>query len=276
MKLRGKKKQANGRSVAIFDTEGQDIGGVVEMMTRAGWRFNKLQVTYTANDGTKKHKNVPAARAAEIYARYGFTKWSFEAVNGSASVTGTMDCSKYAIAITGSRGGGYQMLDGMRPAHDPRLQQQTQAYYPQQQQAAYQQPYQQQAVQQQPYGTPYTTQAEQMREADRLQAREAERAADAATTTNEKQSKHGAYIFFAIIEMLFIAPIVFALFAISDTLKGRKALEYDTKEANKHFKEARNLLIGGAIAAIVFAGILYWKFGSYIATYLPFQIPFIS
>ena len=96
------------------------------------------------------------------------------------------------------------------------------------------------------------------------------------STAAEKQSKHGIYIFFAIIEMLFIAPIVFALFAISDTLKGRKALEYDVKAANKHFKEARNLLIGGAIAAIVFAGILYWKFGSYIATYLPFQIPFIS
>lgn len=271
MKLRGKKKQANGRSVAIFDTEGQDIGGVVKMMTDAGWRFNKLQVTYNANDGTKKHKNVPAARAAEIYARYGFTKWSFEAANGTSSVTGSMDCDKYAIAITGSRGGGYQMLDGMRPAQDPYRQQPTQAYYPQQQQQVYQQP-----VQQQPYNSPYATQAEQMREADRLQAREAERAAEAVSTAGEKQSKHGIYIFFAIIEMLFIAPIVFALFAISDTLKGRKALEYDVKAANKHFKEARNLLIGGAIAAIVFAGILYWKFGSYIATYLPFQIPFIS
>jgi uncharacterized protein involved in cysteine biosynthesis len=68
----------------------------------------------------------------------------------------------------------------------------------------------------------------------------------------------------AIIEILFVAPIIFALFAISDTLKGRKALEYDVKEAKGHFKEARNLLIGGAIAAIIFAAILIWKFGAYI------------
>ena len=101
-------------------------------------------------------------------------------------------------------------------------------------------------------------------EAERVQARNAARYDQAAAESGEKKNKHTAYIIIAVIEMLFIAPIVFSLFAISDTLKGRKALDYDMKAAKGHFKEARNLLIGGAIAAVAFGAILFWKFGSYI------------
>ena len=257
MKLKGNKTQSNGRSVVIFDTEGQSIGGVVDQMTANGWRFNRLQVSYLANDGTTKRKNVPAGRAGEIYNKYGFTKWNFEAVNGAASVTGSMDCSKYAIAITGSRGGGYKLLASMHEAPTRR----TAAFdsYDRTPRA-------------ETGGVRYEDLAraseqnrrDEIDEYERQQTRVEDRAEDAAVQASGKKSKHTGYIILAIIEILFVAPIIFALFAISDTLKGRKALDYDVKEANGHFKEARNLLIGGAVAAIIFAAILIWKFGAYI------------
>ena len=266
MKLVGSKKQANGRSVVIFDTEGLDIGGFVDMMTANGWQFTKLQVTYMANDNTKKRKPVPPNRVSEIYRKYGFNKWSFEAVCGQASVTGTMDCNRNAIAITSSKGGGYKMLDGMSEvgyAYNPQAVQQQQRKQ-QNARSAAQDPYSAANRYQGTAIPQYDPREDEKLEAERVQARNAARYDQAAAESGKKKSKHTAYIVIAVIEMLFIAPIVFALFAISDTLKGRKALEYDMKEAKGHFKEARNLLIGGAIAAVAFGAILFWKFGSYI------------
>ena len=256
MKLKGNKTQSNGRSVVIFDTEGQTIGSVIDQMTANGWRFNRLQVSYQANDGTTKRKNVPAGRAGEIYNKYGFTKWNFEAVNGAASVTGSMDCSKYAIAITGSRGGGYKVLASMQdvPTH------RTSAFdtYDRGSYSGGGVRYEDLAA------AAKQDRRDERDEYERQQKRMEDRAEDSQVQSSGKKSKHTGYIILAIIEILFVAPIIFALFAISDTLKGRKALEYDVKEAKGHFKEARNLLIGGAIAAIIFAAILIWKFGAYI------------
>lgn len=101
MKLMGK-KQREGKSVVVFDSQGATIVDIVRYLVQNGWQFNKLTVAVPKN-GQVVTKDVPANKVAPLQAKYNFDRWSFIASKAEQAIAGQIDNGKETVIITQSK-----------------------------------------------------------------------------------------------------------------------------------------------------------------------------
>lgn len=292
------KKQRNGRTVVVFDSEGQNIASILDALSDKGWVFDKIKVTYKTKTGDKKSKEIPESKVSAVLDRYGFSRWSFDAHNGRAVLGCSIDNDTSTLIVTTARNHALDAIRSLPPLEDAsddddvfddlddeddteqkaprrgnhnRREHNRDDYYDDYGDDDYDNEYDDYDNRASQYNDRqydrYDERYDYRRPETARAIRETGRAHDASAIQSASMKKHTSYFFIAILELLFgfvLAPIGFVIGALTDTVKARKLARTDPMEAEKRFKEARNLLIFGAIAAALMFTVVVWRYGAYI------------
>lgn len=262
------RKEVNGKTMIIVDTEGMAIEDIVENMQINGWSFPRITVAYDTNTGGRKKQDVPATRVREIRDRYHFDSWMFEAVRNkmgaNQSITVQINNTKNKVAIIKSTGRAYNdFLNEIGPAavqddFNDLLFQDSQQYSKSQDQFTDYNQYDDngsaEAVVSSLYNDNYQD-ASNLTDMQRQTRRAAGRYEEQKQVEELPKKSH---IFMILLSILMLIPpaTLFGLFSLIDVIKGKKCRTTEPEEYKRRIKEARGFLIAAVLVDIIVFAVL--------------------
>lgn len=250
------KKNIQGKQVVILENDGLPIQDAIDVLLDRGWSCDILRVSYSNDSGGRSTRDVPVDMAMRIQEQYHFVHWDFRFSNGIKTIAGSSDERRGLVFVTSSKNHALRDILSLPTGNE---------YFNDTSDVTVQMPPVDNGVQS---AAPASKTSQFVKnDSDYQNSQSSMR--ESPDVVRKASKRHSLYIILAILEIIFgcLAPSVFAIFAIDDTVKGRKlARQQNYMEANNRFKEARICLIGGLIAGIIMMGIIVWKYYPIVQT----------